>query len=169
MATNEPGNAESGKATSKQCNLLLLYVKDVSFEAPAVPGILFGHEQPTLEFDVSTTYTLSADAKGAVGDVYAVHARVTVKANAGDKTLFLIEVDQGGLFEVLGYPEEERDQVLRTKAPDTLYPYARELVSSLVSRAGFPRLQLKAINFESRYSQAMQEHHEANRAAGSGA
>lgn len=161
MATNESGGAGDDQATSRQCKLLTLYIKDVSFEAPAVPGILFGHEQPVLQFDVANSYTLSLEASQKLGEVYAVLVRVTVQARAGDKTLFLIEVEQGGLFELQGYSEEEHDFVLRTKAPETLYPFARELVSSLVSRAGFPRLQLRAFNFESRYSQAMQEYYEA--------
>lgn len=162
MATDEQGSPGSGQAAGQQCNLLQLYVKDVSFEAPGVPGILFGHEQPDLIFDVSNTYELCADASARLGDVYGVLVRVTVQAHAGDRTLFLIEVEQGGLFELTGGNDEERDRLLRTRAVEALYPYARELVSSLVSRAGFPRLQLRAINFESRYSAAMREFHEAS-------
>ena len=169
MTTNETGGTGMDESAGKQCNLLQLYIKDASFEAPAVPGILFGHDQPELLFDVSNTYELSAEASAKLGEVYAVQVRVTVQARAGDRTLFLIEVVQGGLFEVLGYGDEaEKDKVLRTRAVETLYPYARELVSSLVSRAGFPRLQLRAVNFESRYSRAMQEYYEAA-AAQSGA
>jgi len=176
MATNESGGTDGGRAaspatgpaTGKQCNLLQLFIKDASFEAPGVPGILFGHDQPELAFDVANTYELCAEASAKLGEVYTVLVRVTVQARAGEKTLFLVEVQQGGLFEVLGYEDaDERDQVLRVKGAEALYPYARELVSSLVSRAGFPRLQLRAVNFESRYSKAMQEYQEslANNAA----
>jgi len=153
--------ASGGAASGKECNLLQLFVKDASFEAPGVPGILFGHDQPSLEFDVANTYNLCAEAGTKLGEVYTVLVRVTVHARAQTQTLFLIEVQQGGLFEVVGYGADELDFVLRTRAAETLYPYARELVSSLVSRAGFPRLQLKAINFESRYSKAMQEYYDA--------
>lgn len=161
MATNEASGAGKGQDASKQCNLLQLYVKGVSFEAPGVPGILFGHEQPSLGFDVSSTYALSAEASAKVGEVFGVVVRVTVQAVAGDKTLFLVEVEQGGLFELVGYGADEQDSVLRTKAPETLYPYARELVGSLVSRAGFPRLQLKPFDFEKGYLRALQEYREA--------
>jgi preprotein translocase subunit SecB len=162
MATTEsPGNGQK-QAAGPQCSLLQLFIKDVSFEAPAVPGILFGHEQPELAFDVSNHYELCAEASAKLGDVYSVVVRVTVQAQAGDKTLFLIEVQQGGLFEVQGFAsEDDMDKSLRVTAAETLYPFARELVSSLVSRAGFPRLQLRAVNFESLYSRAMQEYHDA--------
>ncbi|MDH5254999.1 MAG: protein-export chaperone SecB [Gammaproteobacteria bacterium] len=161
MATNDSGDAGKGQGDTRQCNLLQLYIKDVSFESPGVPGVLFGHEQPALQFDVSSTYKLSAEASAKLGEVYAVLVRVTVQAAAGDKTLFLIEVEQGGLFELHGYAEDEKDFALRTRAPELLYPYVRELVASLVSRSGFPRLQLRPINFEGRYSQSMKEYYEA--------
>ena len=165
MSEQNLPNGEAAAPGAPGIALQNVYVKDVSFEAPGVPGILFGHEQPELLFDVANTYELCADASVRLGDVYSVLVRITVQARAGDKTLFLIEVEQGGLFEVAGCSDEERDRLLRTRGAEALYPYARELVSSLVSRAGFPRLQLRAINFESRYSAAMREHHEASRAA----
>jgi preprotein translocase subunit SecB len=157
MTTNEPAGP-----TRDQCNLLQLFVKGVSFEAPSVPGILFGHQQPELFFDVTNSYEFSAEASAKLGDVYSVVVRVTVSAKAGDKTLFLIEAEQGGLFEVTGYEDQDaRDKVLRVKGAEALYPYARELVGSLVSRAGFPRLQLRPVNFESLYSKAMQEYQDS--------
>jgi preprotein translocase subunit SecB len=167
MTTSKDSGPGKGDGAARQCNLVSLYVKGVSFEAPAVPGILFGHEQPALKFDVSSTYELSAEASAKVGEIFGVVVRVTVEAVAGDKTLFLIEVEQGGLFEVVGYAGEAQDEVLRTKAPEMLYPYARELVSSLVSRAGFPRLQLKPFDFERGYLRAMREYREAMAGAAS--
>lgn len=160
MATTEsPGTGQSG---GPECLLLQLFIKNVSFEAPAVPGILFGHDQPALSFDVSNTYELCAEASAKLGEVYTVTVRVTVEARASDKALFLIEVEQGGLFEVRGYTSEEQlDRALRITAAETLYPFAREMVSSLVGRAGFPRLQIRAVNFESMYSRAMQEYRDA--------
>ncbi|MBM4220578.1 MAG: protein-export chaperone SecB [Gammaproteobacteria bacterium] len=161
MVKNKGSEAGKGDTPGKQCNFIQSYVKGVSLEAPGVPGILFGHEQPVLQFDVSSTYKLSAEASAKLGDVYAVDVRVTVQALAGEQTLFLIEVEQGGLFNLIGYDADEKDGVLRTRAPEMLFPYARELVSSLVSRAGFPRLQLKPFDFEKGYLRAMQEYREA--------
>lgn len=163
MATDEAAPAASGDTAGRQCNLLQLFVKGASFEAPQVPGILFGHDQPELVFDVTNTYEICTAASAKLGEVYSVIVRVTVQAQAGARTLFLIEVEQGGLFEVTGYGEDEdaRDKVLRVTGAAALYPYARELVGSLVSRAGFPRLQLKPVNFESLYSRAMQDYQES--------
>lgn len=161
MLKNKSGGAGKAEGADKRCNFMQLYVKGVSFEAPGVPGILFGHEQPVLKFDVSSTYKLSAEASAKLGEVYGVEVRVTVECLAGDKTLFLIEIEQGGLFELIGYADDEKDAALRTTAPEMLFPYARELVGSLVSRAGFPRLQLKPFDFEKGYVRSMQEYREA--------
>jgi preprotein translocase subunit SecB len=165
MVTDKESNAGKDEGAARQCNFLQLYVKGASFEAPGVPGILFGHEQPVLKFDVSSTYKLNAEASAKLGEVYGVEVRVTVECVAGDKTLFLIEIEQGGLFELVGYAADEKDAILRTRAPETLYPYARELVASLVSRAGFPRLQLRHFDFEKGYLRAMQEYREATGSA----
>lgn len=150
-AVNDAGNA------SVQCRLLHLYLKDVSFEAPRVPGILFGHGPPAVEYHVSNTYQLSVEASRNLGEVYDVTVHVTVKATGGDKVLFLIEVQQGGLFELKGYTAEEQETVLHTRAPEALYPYVRELVASLAHRAGFPRLSLQPIDFSARHAEETRE------------
>ena len=167
MVKTKESSAGRAEGTARQVNFLQLYVKGASFEAPGVPGILFGHEQPALRFDVSSTYKLNAEATAKLGEVYGVEVRVTVECVAGDKTLFLIEVEQGGLFELVGYTADDKDAILRTKAPEMLYPYARELVGSLVSRAGFPRLQLRHFDFEKGYLRAMQEYRDAMAESGS--
>lgn len=161
MVKNKASGADKAGGEAKRCHFMQIYVKGVSFEAPGVPGVLFGHEQPVLRFDVSSSYKLSAEASRKLGEVFGVEVRVTVECLAGDKTLFLIEIEQGGLFELVGYGDDEKDRILRTTAPEMLFPYARELVGSLVSRAGFPRLQLKPFDFEKGYVRAMQEYREA--------
>ena len=166
----KPGNdPASGSANGeRQCNLLQTYLKDLSFEAPRVPGILFGHRQPGLQFDVSNHYSLCVEASAKLGEIFAVEVRVRLEARTEDQPLFLIEATQGGLFELKGYPLEEKDYVLRTRAVEMIYPWARELVSSLVGRAGFPRIQMRAVDFEARYNQAMQEYLAATEGSGSG-
>jgi preprotein translocase subunit SecB len=161
MVKNKGSGAGEADGAARHCNFLKSYIKGVSFEAPGVPGILFGHDQPVLQFDVSSTYKRSAEASAKLNEVYAVDVRVTVQALAGEQTLFLIEVEQGGLFELVGYADDEKDAALRTRAPEMLFPYARELVASLVSRAGFPRLQLKPFDFEKGYVRAMQEYRDS--------
>ncbi len=150
MATaTPPGNgADNSHSPGPAFELRLVFVKDVSFESPHVPGVLFGHEQPELAFTLESSHRLREK------DVFEVSLDVTVHAKAAGKSLFIIEIKQGGLFEVRGYPTEETVKLLRTRAPEALYPYARELVASLVSRGGFPRLQLRPINFEAQYAEA---------------
>jgi len=152
MATDDPSSAV-GEAPAKRCDLRLIYLKDVSFEAPHVPGILFGHEQPELQFSIESAYKLSVANHEGLGNVFDVLVTVNVEATAGGRSLFLIEVHQGGLFEVDGYSVEDTEVVLRTKAPEMLYPYARELVTSLISRGGFPSVRLRPLNFEALYAE----------------
>ncbi len=155
MANENPAGNGSGATASRQCNLRLLYLRDLSFESPHVPGILFGHEQPELKLSVESSHKLRDK------DLFEVLLEVTVHAMAGEKSLFLIEVKQGGLFEVSGYSTDETMAILKTKAPEALYPYARELISSLASRGGFPRLQLRPLNFEALYAEALRTRSQA--------
>ena len=141
------GTVNDEARTEPSFELRLVFLKDLSYESPHVPGVLFGHEQPELKLGVESTYRLREK------DLYEVALDLTVHATAGDKSLFIIEVKHGGLFEVRGYPTDDTITLLRTKAPEALYPYAREIVASLVARGGFPRLQLRPVNFEARYAE----------------
>lgn len=162
MAIDDPAGNGSRQTPAKQCKLNHLYLKDASFEAPHVPGILFWNEQPELVVTVHDAYTLRVDdIPQEAGEVYDVEVHMSVRATAGGKCLFLVEVKQGGLVELLGYGKEEADFVLRTRGVEALYPYVRELVNSLVVRGGFPRLALRPLDFESRYSQAMEEYQQS--------
>lgn len=150
MVGTNPGENDGKPAQSPQCNLRLLYLRDLSFESPHVPEILFGHEQPELKLSIESSHKIREK------DVFDVLLELTVHAMAGEKSLFLIEVKQGGIFEISGYSTDETLALLKTKALEALYPYARELVSSLVSRGGFPRLQLRPLNFYALYAEARQ-------------
>jgi len=152
MVPDNP-NAAAGDSPEKHFELRMVYLKDVSFEAPHVPGILFGHEQPELHFNIEANYKLSIENNEALGDVYDVLVTVNVEAKAAERTLFLIEVHHGGLFEISGYSEEEADVVLRTRAPEWVYPYARELITSLIARGGFPNVRLRPLNFAKLYAE----------------
>ena len=154
MAIEKVAGNGASEIPAKQCNLRLLYLQDVSFESPHVPGVLFGHAQPELRFSVESRHRMRDK------DTYEVVLELHVHAMAGDKTLFLIEVKQGGVFEITGYSTDLIAQILKSKAPETLYPYARELVSSLVSRGGFPRLQLQPLDFDRLYAEALQRRKE---------
>lgn len=149
--TNGGNGNGSAQVPARQFSLRVVYVQDVSFEAPHTPGVLFGTElKPELKFQMDSSH------RQREKNAYEVVLHASVHATAGDKSLFLVEVKQGGLFEIAGFSTEETLLLLKIKAPEALYPYASELISSLVSRGGFPRLQLQPINFEALYAEARQ-------------
>jgi preprotein translocase subunit SecB len=139
----------------KQFLLQHLFVKDLSFEAPHAPEVLQGAGgEPEVKLN------LRHSARALSGDNYEVVLHVSVHAQLNDKTVFLAELDQAGVFLVKGYDDEERKRLLGIYCPNTLFPYAREAISSTVARGGFQPLVLQPINFEALYAQAA-----ANRAA----
>jgi preprotein translocase subunit SecB len=138
----------------KECILRRVWLKDVSFESPHVPRILEGHEKPELEVGLTSSYSLSPEREGT----FEVLVTATVTARGGSTTLFLVEVHQGGTFELRGYTSaDEIKEVLRTRGPEALFPYVRELVASLVQRCGFPRLQLRPVDFEGLYAARLEQ------------
>jgi len=128
-----------------------IYTKDVSFESPNSPAI-FTHEfQPQLSVD------LNVESKGLQDDVYHVVVRVTATTKVEDNTAFLCEVEQAGIFTLQGFNEAELSYMLGVQCPNALFPYAREAISDLVTRGGFPQLLLEPVNFEAMYASHMQQ------------
>jgi len=153
MASTNPtgnGNGSGGTPGQRQFALRQLYVKDISFESPNVPGIFSGPVEPDVKLNLHSAH------KSVAEDVYEVVLNLNVHATVKDKSLFLVEVEQAGLFQVSGYTVDEVKVILGTHCPATLFPYAREVISSLVGRGGFPTLLLQPINFEALYAQAQQ-------------
>jgi preprotein translocase subunit SecB len=128
-----------------------VYVKDLSLETPHSPQAFQEEWQPELNLQ----FTMNTSDIGA--DSHEVVLQITVTAKSKDKTLFLVEVKQAGLFTLKGFTEEQNHQVMSITCPTILFPYAREAVSDLVGRAGFPPLYLAPVNFEALYAQQMQE------------
>ena len=128
-----------------------VYVKDLSLETPHSPQAFQEEWQPELNLQ----FTMNKSDIGA--DNHEVVLQITVTAKSKDKTLFLVEVKQAGLFTLKGFTEEQNHQVMSITCPTILFPYAREAVSDLVGRAGFPPLYLAPVNFEALYAQQMQE------------
>ncbi|MBV8660078.1 MAG: protein-export chaperone SecB [Burkholderiales bacterium] len=124
-----------------------LYVKDISLEVPNTPHIYAEQQQPEVEMQMHT------QAQQADEGYFESTLTVTVTAKAGDKTYFLVEVAQAGVFQVRNVPAEDLDPILGIACPNILFPYVREVISDLVSRAGFPPVVLAPINFESLYMQ----------------
>ena len=132
-----------------------LYVKDLSIEVPNAPEIFLEREQPQVEIQLNT-------AGRAVGEgVYEVVLTVTVTAKMGDKTVFLVEVGQAGIFRIQNVPEEQIEPLIAVACPNILFPYAREAVSDAVTRAGFQPIVLQPVNFEGMYMQRLQQAEQA--------
>ena len=128
-----------------------IYTKDVSFESPNTPA-LFTHEfQPQLSVD------LNVESSKLEDDVYHVVVRVTATTKVEDKTAFLCEVEQAGIFTLSGFNDAELSYMLGVQCPNALFPYAREAVSDLVTRGGFPQLLLEPVNFEAMYHEHLQQ------------
>jgi preprotein translocase subunit SecB len=126
-----------------------IYVKDLSLEVPGAPQVFLQADQPQVEVQ------LGQSAQQVQEGVYEVALKIIVSAKAGDKTLFLVEAEQAAIFQIRNIPETEIGPVLGVVCPNILFPYARETVSDLVNRAGFPPVLLAPINFEALYQQQL--------------
>ena len=128
-------------------NVEKLYVKDLSVEVPNAPGVFLEQAQPQIEVQLNTqSNPLAADA-------YETRITVTITAKVEDKTLFLVECTQAGIFRIQGVPQDQMPMVLGIGCPNIVFPYLRETVSDVVIRAGFPPLLLNPVNFESMFMQ----------------
>jgi len=128
-----------------------IYVKDVSLEIPNAPQVFLEAQGPQLEIQVRN------EAQQFAEGLYEVTVTVTVTAKAGDKTLFLAEAAQAGIFALRGVPQAEIEPVLAITCPTILYPYARETISDLVTRGGFPPVLLAPVSFEAIYAQRLRQ------------
>lgn len=129
-----------------------IYIKDLSFESPHSPGI-FGTDDPQPQ----TELNLKSSNREISSDTQEVVLTITVEAKVNDKTLFLVELQQAGIFQISGYSTQEQRALLGSFCPGTLYPYAREAVSDVVTKGGFPQMLLQPINFDALYAQAQQQ------------
>jgi preprotein translocase subunit SecB len=122
-----------------------IYTKDVSFESPHSPEIFREEWRPQLDLQLGNEYTRIDD------DTHEIVLSVTVTAKVGDKTAFLVEVKQAGIFTLTGYSTEEMGPLVGSYCPNTLFPFVREVVSDLVTKGGFPQLVLAPVNFDAMY------------------
>lgn len=128
-----------------------LYVKDLSVEVPNAPEVFLEREAPQVEVQLNT------NGRGVGDGVFEVVLTVTVTAKFAEKTVFLVEVGQAGIFRIMNVPDEQIEPLIAVACPNILFPYAREAVSDAVTRAGFSPIVLQPVNFESMYMQRMQE------------
>ena len=132
-----------------------IYLKDMSLEQPNSPDILLNQEQPAVDIQ------LGVDATPVAEGLYEITVTATVHAKIADKTVFMVEAKQAGIFELRNMPSEQLSPILGIACPQIIYPYLRGNVADVVQRAGFPPVHLAEINF-----QAMYEQQQASAAAG---
>jgi preprotein translocase subunit SecB len=128
-----------------------IYVKDVSFEAPNSPGIF------TQEWNPNTNLDLNTKVNPLDNDNYEVELFITITVKSDDKTAFLVEVKQAGVFFIQGYGADQLNHLLAAYCPNILFPYAREVIAGMVSKGSFPELHLSPINFDALYARRLQE------------
>lgn len=124
-----------------------VYLKDLSLEQPNSPAILLEQQQPNVDIQ------LGVEATPVVEGIYEVCVTATVQTKIQDKTVFLIEAKQAGIFEIRNVPEDQMSMVIGVACPQIVYPYLRGNVADLIQRAGFPPVHLAEINFQAMYEQ----------------
>ena len=150
--TDEPTQeAAVEEQQQPQFQLQKLYMKDVSFELPNAPQIFQEDGQVEIKMNLAQKVENLSDG------VHEVTLTVTVTANLGEKTAYLAEVQQAGIFAINGLNEQAAHAAINTLCPHTLFPYARRMITDLVADGGFPPLVLQPINFDQIYAQRMQE------------
>jgi preprotein translocase subunit SecB len=149
--------AEQDKAAAeKQLSIVKIYLKDFSFESPQSPHVFRADEwKPKTNLNLRSTHT------PVDGDFHEVVLTLSVEAKDDDKTLFLVELHQAGLFEVTGHTPEEAGMLFGSFCPNILFPYARESMAAIIQKGGFPEFILQPINFDALYMQTLQQQEEA--------
>jgi len=129
-----------------------LYLKDLSVEVPNAPEIYLERETPQVEIQLQNNGRKITD-----DGIYEVSLTVTVTARHGEKTVFLIEANQGGVFRILNVPDDALEPIIAVACPNILFPYVREAISEATTRAGFSPVVLQPVNFEAMYMARMDE------------
>ena len=136
----------------RQIGIQKIYIKDFSFESPRTPDVFKEKEwSPTTNLNLRSTHTAAGD------DNHEVVLTITVETKVEDTVLFLVELQQAGLFQISGYPDKEMGPVIGSFCPSVLYPYARETISSMVTKGGFPEFLLQPTNFDALFAQSQEQ------------
>lgn len=151
--------AQGTDASNAQFNMQRIYTKDISFEAPNTPQVF--QEKGQLEMKMNLAQRVDSLGEG----LHEVILTVTVTGLINEKTAYLCEVQQSGIFQITGMTEQQEAGVINVLCPNTLYPYARATITQLVAAAGFPPVVLQPISFEQIYAQRMQEAQQQQQAA----
>jgi preprotein translocase subunit SecB len=142
------------KNTEKRLSVVKIYTKDFSFESPQSPDIFNSQEwAPNTNLNLRSSHTAVSDSLHEV----VLTVTVDAKGKEDEKTIFLVELHQAGLFEISGYAEEEMGIVIGSFCPNVLFPYVRETIATTVQKGGFPEFVLQPINFDALYQQSLQQ------------
>lgn len=143
----ETATPTNGATAPASLSVQKIYIKDASFEVPSAPAIYQEQGQPQIQLNLAQKVNKYNE------DLYEVVLTVTVTCKIADKTAYLAEVQQAGVFGLTGFDQDNLEAVLGTYCPHTLYPYARQAIADLVMQGGFPPFVLQPINFEQLYSE----------------
>ena len=145
---------QEAKTPEKHVSVAKIYVKDFSFESPQAPNIF-----NTQEWTPSTNLNLRSSHSPISDSLHEVVLTITVDAKEKDseKTIFLVELQQAGVFDIGGYEKEELGALIGSFCPNVLYPYAREAIAGIIQKGGFPEFVLQPINFDALYQQSLKQ------------
>ncbi|HSR02783.1 MAG TPA: protein-export chaperone SecB [Methylophilaceae bacterium] len=146
-----PNTEEKVQGSQAGFGIEKLYIKDASIEVPNAPKVYTNRTAPQVSVELANSASKLDDS------VFEVSIKVTVTAKIEESTAFLVEVTQAGIFGIRGLPDENMEMILAITCPNILFPYAREAVSDMVTRAGFMPILLNPINFEALYAQQKME------------
>ena len=142
---------KQAEQNQREFALQRIYLKDLSFETPNSPTIFIEEWKPESNLNINSNVNKLAD------DTYEVVLTITVTTKIGQKTAFLVEIQQAGIFAVKGFTDAELGHMVGAYCPNVLFPYAREVVSDLVSKGSFPQMLLTPVNFDALYAQHLHE------------
>jgi preprotein translocase subunit SecB len=147
--------SEENQAVEKQFAIQKIYTKDMSFETPNSPKIFTETWEPSVEFNLGTHVEPLENA------FFEINLTITITVKNKETVAYLVEVNQAGIFSLGGFSDQEMGPMVGSFCPNILFPYAREAVSDLIVRGGFPQLLLAPVNFDALYAQHLQQSQQA--------
>lgn len=149
--TEETTAAAAAEQEQVQFSIQRIYVRDISFETPQGAAAFQKQWKPKVSQDMNTKTNKIEDG------LYEVALRVTITMADGEDTIYLVEVEQAGLFNIKGFTDQQLPQVINASCPSILFPYLRETIDNIVTKGGFPALMLPPINFDALFASAVQQ------------
>ncbi|HAC34925.1 MAG TPA: protein-export chaperone SecB [Gammaproteobacteria bacterium] len=142
---------EQQEELKPQFTIRKLYLKDLSFESPQAPGVFQQTTTPQIDINLATDSAVLDEGN------YEVSIKITISAKGTDSPLFLVEIEQAGVFQVEGVEGDQLNYALSVTCPNILFPYARQVISEMTVSGGFPPLVMSPVNFEVLYQQKLQQ------------